>query len=184
MDINDNPTYKSEFLKLQSVRAELTAADQEIDRILSDLVALENRPSPVKVAALAYLDSETIGEPTDFLEIRNELAELRRRRTILREAMEIQKRRLLEAEHAASRAICEKVRPEGKAIYKKLAAAVKTLNDCLAEEKTFFEKLRDGGIQFASNLPRIQVRIHGGDDYRDGIERIETELKRDWGIIL
>ena len=141
--------------KRVKVQLELQDVDAEIGAICSHLADETPRLSKLQAEAVKLVDGEETRHVVEA-DTRRELNELYHRQQVLHEALgQIDKRlQPLTSEH--NKAACLQVRPECIKIGGRLLSAVKELCNASAEEKGFYEELRDAGVDsITSYLPRL-----------------------------
>jgi hypothetical protein len=144
LSLLDDGQYRQESDKLDALRARVAGLEQRRSALLTGLVHADDS---VAGRARALLDGH---ETTDRL--RTDLAAVTDDLAVLRHAITLQESALERARRHVSREICDRLRPEHRAIVKRIAGALHSLSDALIAESAFRERLLAAGVEFTSDL--------------------------------
>lgn len=177
--IKDDSEYRAAFDRWQELKAEFTAVDRDIQgHNMSDVPKVDR----LRAQAVALLEGED-PKVVDEEERNRTLGKLYERQRILREALRLQEQKVQTIESAVSKRIAKEVRPEYEAIMRKAVTALLALAEVADEEDAFRDRLREGGVKFASYIQPVALT-----NYRlTGVEQTRTsylldEIERLYGI--
>jgi hypothetical protein len=146
-----NPAYAAAGKRLGELQQQLTAAEARVQQFLSTACS-GGRGDTGKDPLTAEAERLIAGEaPSRAQTVEHEaalksLAQARHEREVLTRAVELQRRVVSEEAGKASREVCAQVKPEHRALVKKMAAALATLGEAVIAERAFRDSLNAAGV--------------------------------------
>ena len=155
--LKDFPDFVAAASKLTEVQAQHRAAEVERDQLLAAIEGARDRTESLSDQAQRLLSGDE-GAVADLGTLREQHSRAGRRVALLAE-VERQAKQRVEAERAAaSREICEAVRPKFAAL---VLAELKAAHDLLAAQdrrRTFWQDLADAGVSMGS-MPSLAPMV-------------------------
>lgn len=160
--IGDDPQYKVEKDKLVDFQLQLSDTERQLGVAHS---AITKDTNPVKDAAVALLEGN---EPPVIANKQQEIQGLHRKRSVLNEAIKMQKQKTENTQAAINKKVAIQKRGEYAAIIDRMTKAGETLAEAMQEEQDFAAKLMDAGYEFDGDSLR---RLYWGN--RNPLSMIE-----------
>ncbi len=161
---------------LNRIKADQAETMQQIHAATEARNAVTDRRGKRVKALLEGVDANGASAPTS-----EHLSRLYQRRNDLRQAEQIARRRVAEAEEDASRRCVEPLREFRTAQMAKLAAALAELGAVADEIHAFQEEMSDAGIQWAGALPAVAVGWMRQAEPDSRVNLLIGEIVKDYG---
>jgi NADH dehydrogenase/NADH:ubiquinone oxidoreductase subunit G len=147
--LEDFPEYHEAKSLLAKAQHELLAAERQLDALHGSL----STPAVLTLQERArnWLRGDD-ASPTARSPQREQIDALHDKRRLLTAAVQEQRQRLASLGSELSKRVCEELKPDYTALVRRIAETVEALAKLLDEEQAFRDRLRDGGIEYASYL--------------------------------
>jgi hypothetical protein len=149
IDMRDDPAYRRASEKLADLTAraaELEARRRAINEGLHEAREGERDSLAARAALLLQDDAVPRSPASEQLRLRTDLGTIEDELAVVRRAIELQRETVAAEGARVARELCERARPQHRAIVGRIAAAVQALDAALAEEQAFRERFIDAGV--------------------------------------
>jgi uncharacterized coiled-coil DUF342 family protein len=162
LTLRDDPAYAAAEDKLRELQARAAELERQRSALFSGLSGDAERDE-LTARANRLLQDAAVPRSSDAerARLRVDLEAVTDELTVTRRAVELQQATVAEARRRVSRMICQRLRPRHRAIVSRIAGALQTLTDALAEERDFREALDAADVDFTTELR--PMRLAAGD---------------------
>jgi hypothetical protein len=151
--LEDDEAYARAGAKLQELHGRRAGLEQRRTDLVTGLNRGADRDMLTRRAERLLVD-DVVPLPSEVERgaMRRDLDTVNDELTVVRRAIELQQGVLEVEKRRVSATICERLRPQHRAIVRRIAGNLTELVDALAAEKTFREQLNDAGVSYGNDL--------------------------------